>query len=247
MALFGGLFDKKVCSICGGDAGRVFTKKLEDGVLCKECAGKLSPFFSDRRASTVEQIQQQLAYREANKAEVEKFNVTRTLGGGKTVMLDEDARKFIVVSNASNWRSTNPDVIDFSRVTGVDIDVDESRSEDKYRDDEGNYKSYDPPRYTYDYDFDITIRVNHDWFDTINYQVNTNSIDNRYSAEYREAERKANEIKDALTAAREEGRNAAAAAAAAAAPKGPVICPYCGATTTPTATNCCEYCGGPLS
>ena len=32
--------------------------------MCKECAKKLSPWFSDRRSSTVEQIQEQLAYRE---------------------------------------------------------------------------------------------------------------------------------------------------------------------------------------
>lgn len=240
MALFGGFFDKKVCSICGGDAGRVFTKKLEDGVLCKECAGKLSPFFSERRASSVEQIEQQLAYREANKADVDNFSVTRTLGGRMTVMLDEDACKFVVVNSGKNWRESNPDVVDFSQVTGVDIDVDESRSEDTYRDDEGNTKSYNPPRYTYDYDFYVTIHVNHDWFDTIKFQINTSNIEKRNSAEYRAAEMRAHEIKDVLTSARQEAREAAA-------PKSNQICPFCGATTTPTATNCCEYCGGPLS
>ena len=29
--------------------------------------------------------------------------------------------------------------------------------------------------------------------------------------------------------------------------KRPVVCPYCGATTTPDAKGCCEYCGAPLS
>ncbi|MEF2896739.1 MAG: DUF4428 domain-containing protein, partial [Senegalimassilia anaerobia] len=49
------MFEKKTCSICGGEIGLLGNRKLEDGNLCKECAGKLSPFFSDRRASTVEQ------------------------------------------------------------------------------------------------------------------------------------------------------------------------------------------------
>ena len=59
MGLFGKMFEKKTCSICGGEIGLLGNRKLEDGNLCKE-AGKLSPFFSDRRASTVEQIAEQL-------------------------------------------------------------------------------------------------------------------------------------------------------------------------------------------
>ena len=33
----------------------------------------------------------------------------------------------------------------------------------------------------------------------------------------------------------------------AAAPKMAVTCPYCGATTTPDASGCCEYCGGAVN
>ena len=33
---------------------------------------------------------------------------------------------------------------------------------------------------------------------------------------------------------------------AAAAPKKAVVCPYCGATTTPDEKGCCEYCGAPV-
>ena len=32
-----------------------------------------------------------------------------------------------------------------------------------------------------------------------------------------------------------------------AAPKAAVTCPYCGATTTPDANGCCEYCGGAVN
>lgn len=51
-----GLFDKKYCDICGEKIGLLGNRKLENGNLCKDCAGKLSPFFSDRRNSTVEEI-----------------------------------------------------------------------------------------------------------------------------------------------------------------------------------------------
>ena len=74
-----GLFDKKQCSICGKDIGLLGNRKLEDGNLCKDCAAKLSPWFSDRRHSTVAEIRRQLEYREANKAEVAKLSPTDTV------------------------------------------------------------------------------------------------------------------------------------------------------------------------
>ena len=55
-----GFFDKKYCDVCGEKIGLLGNRKLEDGNLCKDCAAKLSPFFSERKSSTVEEIKQQL-------------------------------------------------------------------------------------------------------------------------------------------------------------------------------------------
>ena len=74
------LFSKKTCSICGGEIGLFGNRKLEDGNMCKHCAAKLSPWFSDRRRSTVVDILGQLDYREANKEKVAAFRPTKTLG-----------------------------------------------------------------------------------------------------------------------------------------------------------------------
>ena len=63
-----GLFDKKYCDICGSKIGLLGNRKLEDGNLCKDCAKKLSPWFSERRHSSVKDIREQLAYREENRA-----------------------------------------------------------------------------------------------------------------------------------------------------------------------------------
>ena len=41
-----GLFDKKYCSICDEKIGLLGNRKLSDGNLCKDCAAKLSPWFS---------------------------------------------------------------------------------------------------------------------------------------------------------------------------------------------------------
>ena len=63
----------------------------------------------------------------------------------------------------------------------------------------------------------------------------------RLCPDYVEFEEMGREIKEILTSARKEAREQAAAAAA---PKMAVTCPWCGATTTPDASGCCEYCGG---
>ena len=87
-----GLFDKKYCDICGEKIGLLGNRKLENGNLCKTCAKKLSPWFSDRRNSTVEEIKAQLAYREENRervgpsirpehsARTQRCSLTRTRG-----------------------------------------------------------------------------------------------------------------------------------------------------------------------
>ena len=196
MGLFGNLFEKKSCDVCGAEIGLLGNRKLDDGNLCKECANKLSPFFSDRRASTVEQIKEQLAYREANRAEVERFNVTRTLGCDTKVLLDEDAEKFIV-SRSSRWRSENPDVMTYDQVTGCDIEVRENRTEIRRELPDGKRESYDPPRYDVDYNIYLTIHVNAPYFDDISFRVNSSTIEEQFSAEYNEAKRQADDIREA--------------------------------------------------
>ncbi|MBQ4248929.1 MAG: DUF4428 domain-containing protein, partial [Clostridia bacterium] len=86
-----GLFSKKSCSICGGEIGLFGNRKLDDGNMCKNCAAKLSPWFSDRRKSTVAEIEEQLQYREANKEAIAAFNPTRTFGANMKLIIDEDA------------------------------------------------------------------------------------------------------------------------------------------------------------
>ena len=277
MGLFGKLFDKKECSICGDEIGLLGNRKLEDGNMCKNCAAKLSPWFSDRRESTVAEIQEQLSYREANQEKVSAFRITRTLGENIKVLLDEDAGLFMVTS-AKNLDEANPDVLSFSDVTGCQLDIEESKTEIEYRDEEGNRQSFTPKRYAYSYDFYIVINVNNPYFNEIRFQLNSESVDDdaetlldgpddmrmnvrfrgsmggssltsnaeevRSSVEYQQYEAMGQEIKDALLQVRQQVREEAAAAAT---PKAAVTCPYCGATTIPDASGCCEFCGGAVN
>jgi len=237
-----GLFDKKYCDICNEKIGLLGNRKLEDGNMCKNCAALLSPFMTDRRRTTIDEIKEHLAYRESNKSEAAVFNVTRTLGDKTKVYLDEDARKFIVTSS-NRWQNENPDVMAYSQVTGCQTDIQETKEELKTKDKDGKSISYNPPRYEYWYDFNVIIHVNSKWFNEMRFQINKNSA-KRASVDYREYETQAYEIKEALTQVRQETRDNIAAANA---PKIAQSCPYCGATTTPDASGRCEFCGGALN
>ncbi len=238
-----GLFDKKFCDICGEKIGLLGNRKLEDGNMCKNCAAKLSPFTTDRRRTTLAEIKDHLAYREANKDEVARFNVTRTFGDRTKVLLDEDNAKFIVTSSG-RWQNENPDVMLFSQVTGCQTEIRESRTELKRKDKDGKEISFNPPRYDIDYDFYLTIHVNSPFFSEIEFKLNANRIEERTSVEFKEFERQAGEIKRALTQVRQEVRRSVAAANA---PKTAQTCPHCSATTIPDANGCCEYCGGAMT
>jgi hypothetical protein len=250
-----GLFDKKYCDVCGAKIGLLGNRKLEDGNLCKSCAAKLSPWFSERRHSSLAEIKEQLDYREANRERVAAFRCTKTLGLSTKVLLDEDAGKFLVTTTG-RLGDENPDVLDFSQVTGCDLDVRENRRELYREDSEGRQVSYSPPRYQYEYDFYVVIHVNAPYFDEIRFRLNSSSIevqprpgflatsiDAKRDFAYQQCEALGNEIKAELTKVRQSVRDSAAAAGA---PKTAVTCPYCGATTVPDANGCCEYCGGAL-
>ena len=179
MAFFDGLLKKKQCAFCGGEIGLLGNRKLEDGDMCKNCAAKLSPWFDERRHSTVEQIGKQLEYREQNKAAVANFNTTRAIGNNTVVYLDEGKKKFMITSK-SNLAEANPDVVDAGAIKDVRIDIKEIKHELKTQDKDGKSVSYNPPRYDYSYDFFVDVDVDHPYFDNMRAKVNNGSVWIRY-------------------------------------------------------------------
>lgn len=248
-----GIFKKKECDICGEKIGLLGNKKLEDGNMCKNCEKLLSRHFSNRRKTSIEDIKEHLAYREENKNHVAAFNTTRVLGGFTRILLDEDAKKFLVTS-FTDWQSQNPDVINFSQVTGCQTEIREYKTEIMRKDKEGNDISYIPARYESDFDFFATIQVNSPWFDQIGFGINNGRVKLRGSAEYREMEGQLKEIEETITKIRQETRESkdtvhepgSSTPQAPSTSKSPRKCPYCGSTTTPNEKNCCEFCGGEM-
>ena len=195
-----GLFDKKFCDICGEKIGLLGNRKLEDGNLCKDCAKKLSPFFDERRHSTVDQIKQQLAYREENKSVLASFSATRNFGENKKIYFDQRNGTFVVSRlSPGNWSEENPDVIQLSQISSLSLDVDEDRDEIYTTGKDGQRVSYTPPRYKFYYNFDLKFVVNHPYFDDFTVRLNDNRVEGMGTMEYNRYQQMAMEIINTLT------------------------------------------------
>ena len=134
-----GLFDKKICDICGEKIGLLGNRKLDDGNLCKDCAKKLSPWFEERRHSTVEDIKRQLEYREKNKKAVMDFCITRQINTRNyNVFIDDNKGNFTVARKLDV--NENPDIVPLSAIVQCRVDVDQQQQEETYTKD-GNWIS----------------------------------------------------------------------------------------------------------
>ena len=189
-----GLFDKKNCDICGEKIGLLGNRKLDDGNLCKNCARKLSPWFEERRHSTVEDIKRQLAYREQNKQLVQSFVVTRQFATNTyNVFIDDTKGNFTVAHNLDT--TENPDIVPLSSIVMCKMEVQQDRREETYTKD-GKTVSYQPPVYRYEYDYTMRIKVRTEWFDDMDFRLCNSRLDEK---DRMEIEQVANQIVAALT------------------------------------------------
>lgn len=175
MGFLGDLFSKKACAFCG-DENRVFgNRKLKDGNMCTDCVAKLSPWFSDRKESTVEEIGAQLKYREENAKALEDFWPNPAIGKEHFFYAEMrgDVPMRFAVSHDINYRKDNADIIKFEDVVSCTLDIDDRYEELKYTNDKGERVSYNPPRYKYSYDFYVDMGIkNNPYFDEIRFKLN---------------------------------------------------------------------------
>ena len=191
------LFEKKFCDFCGEKIGLLGNRKLEDGNMCKDCASAISPWLTDRRRTTVAEMKEHLASREANKAKIQAFRPTETYGNTTKVYIDRAGGNF-VVTRSSNYIASNADVIPLSEVSGVEINIDEDK-EEIFREVNGQKESFNPKKYKYEYSFEVKILVSDRWFSEIKFTLSDQKANSRNDEKYHRYEQQAYEIKYALT------------------------------------------------
>ena len=113
------------------------------------------------------------------------------------VFMDDNKGLFAVAFNMSE--QNNPDIVPLSAITSCRLEIDEQREEEEYTDQDGETRSYVPPRYTYSYDYKIKLSVNTPWFDDMDFQLNTFSVEDRERAKMMKYEQLGNQIVSALT------------------------------------------------
>ena len=177
-----GLFDrfkKQDCEICGKEVGMFGYKKLEDGEICKDCVKLLSPWFDERRHSTVEQIKRQLAAREENRKKLQTWDHSMVFGEHQKIYINFLGRipDSFVISSVSNYKEANADIIPFCLVSSCDLDVRESHKELKQKNSQGEQVSYNPPRYEYSYEFYIRMTImGIEYIDDMSLRLNRNTL-----------------------------------------------------------------------
>ena len=167
-----GLFDrfkKQDCEICGKEVGMFGYKKLKDGEICKDCVKLLSPWFEDRKESTVAQIKAQIAYRAQNAEELKSFQPTKTLGDYYYMHVEEkDGVPYrFCVSLDEDYQKENADLILFTDVEEVEIEINNQEN--------GQVSDEDPDDVTYSYSYLFIVHMkikNNPYFESITFRLN---------------------------------------------------------------------------
>ena len=239
-----GLFDKKYCDICGNEIKLLGNRKLDDGNMCKDCASKLSPWFSGRRHTTVAAIKDQLDYRAKNEQQLKFFNPSKIIGKRYKVYIDEAKRQFAVTSS-SNWRTVNPDLISFDNIRDITINIDEDRDEVMNKDAEGKEVSFVPPKYEYEYKFTVHIGVVNPYFDDMDFELTSDRPEDPVGEPYREYIEMAKDIVKTLSGkefVEDRSEFTYPGNGAVSSAGGEWYCPKCG---TKNSDNFCIKCGTP--
>ena len=251
-----GLFDKKICDLCGEKIGLFGGQEVGSAQLCSDCAGKLSPWLDPEGDWDVESLREHLAYREENREMAEEFHITREIGDSMYVYLDEDAGLFAVTDEVD---VETADIISLDEVIECNLEVEEEEEEEFDIDEEGEDVSYDPPRFHCSYVFHMNIVLDHPFLEELNFQLNEDPVEvdsedcldpdtGEYDPEldefYMEYLDMADEIMEALTGElpvdeEEESEEAGES-------EGFCVCPYCNSRVRWTDNGRCPNCGGSL-
>ena len=125
------------------------------------------------------------------------FCITRQINTRNyNVFIDDNKGNFTVARKLDV--NENPDIVPLSAIVQCRVDVDQQQHEETYTKD-GENVSYQPPVYKYEFDYTMRIKVRTQWFDDMDFRLNTFSISSDKRRELMEVEQTAYQIIAALT------------------------------------------------
>ena len=165
--------DKK-CSICGGNLTEFGNRNIKNGIVCRYCVKKASPWLSDDDylKRDVKAFIKHLKYREKNQAKVDAFEPERTISGKYSLYLNRDKGEF-VISKRKDYKKDNADVLLYKDIKELTVY--------EQKDPTGNYNIY------------MDVRLKNKELDDVCFRVNEFPGLDRESKEYKIAMDKAYE------------------------------------------------------
>lgn len=99
-----GLFsnNKKLCPICGEPTPRIFSTKVQDMPLCKECANKIFLPDGSLELMSLDEFERYMNYYEENQVLRDKFQPTYEFDAGDLVIRMDAANGLFALSSAPN-------------------------------------------------------------------------------------------------------------------------------------------------
>lgn len=203
-----GLFSKKECDVCKKKMALMEGYKCADGTICNDCKKKMSPLFTEYKNTTIQEVKEQLTYREENAQRVKVFVAAETFGEYSKVMVDRKHNWF-VVTKAIKLSDENPDVFDLSDIQNVLVEIEENKRELHFTNRKGKTCSYKPARYEFTYKFKVNIQMNHPFIKMISLKITKEDVKVisemqdkevmvQSNEKYQESLQVANALKDAL-------------------------------------------------
>ena len=125
------------------------------------------------------------------------FCITRQIHTNNyNIFIDDNKGNFTIARKLD--ANETPDIVPLSAIVQCRVDVDRQQLEETYTKD-GKTVSYQPPVYKYEFDYTMRIKVRIQWFDDMDFRLNTFSISSDNRRELMEVEQTANQIIAALT------------------------------------------------
>ena len=112
----------KKCGLCGNELSAFGSKQLADGIICRDCAAKLSEWLTDEvlAETKLSKIKKHLKYREENAMDIQAFAPNIVSEGKYKLYIDEQTKKF-AISKKKDLVKDNADIVKLSSVKSITV------------------------------------------------------------------------------------------------------------------------------
>lgn len=116
------IISERSCSLCGQKLTEFGNKTLKDGILCRDCVKKASPWLEDEdyEKRSIDQMREHLSYRQENLKQLDHFLCNRKVEGKYSLYLDDENGRFMI-SKRKDPVKDNADLFEYRDLVRMSI------------------------------------------------------------------------------------------------------------------------------